>query len=85
MSGNSLLKFQSATSVWLGKKLKEEHNKDSKLQSLVIFSIHFNELFASVRRKIPKYCRRDRMNENKVVLCFFKQNQEPFYPCLKIC
>lgn len=25
------------------------------------------------------------MNENKVVLLFIKQNQEPFYPFLTIC
>lgn len=48
MPSNSLLKFQAATYVWSEKKLKEEHNKDSKLHSLVIFSIHFTELSASL-------------------------------------
>lgn len=51
MPSNSLLKFQSATYVCLEKKLKEEHNRDSKLHALGIFSIHTTELSASVRKK----------------------------------
>lgn len=58
----SLLKLQSATYVWLEKKLKEEHKRDPKLPSLFIFSIHFNGLFALVKKKTLKLLQ-ERQNE----------------------
>lgn len=49
--------------------------------SSVIFSIYFTELSASIRKiKTTDYCRRDRMNESKVVLLFFQTKSRTVLP-----
>jgi len=62
MPRNSLLKFQSAIYVWLENKPREEHNKDSKLCSLLSYIFHSLHWIICLREeKNPDYCRRDRM------------------------